>query len=454
MKLWGGRFEGSLNELAAEYNQSLSFDRRLAEVDVRGSIAWGRAIARAGVINADEADQIENGLQRILADVRSGAFAPDPGDEDIHTAVERRLTELIGPVGGKLHTGRSRNDQVATDTRLWLLETSDHLVEHIASLQAVLVARAERDMGIILPGYTHLQRAQPILLSHFWLSHFWPLVNDRQRLLQLRVRASTLPLGSGALAGAPFPVDRAFLAEQLGFEQVSQNSLDGVYNRDFIAEFLFWAALTADHLSRLAEMLIIYSSAEFGFVELDDAYSTGSSLMPQKKNPDPLELTRGKTGTLIGRLVGFKTTLKGLPSAYDKDLQEDKVPLFDAADTMALMLPVMGGLLDTLKVRPERMQAALDPAMLATDLADYLVERGMPFRQAHSVVGQVVRRAAALNLRLDRLPLDELQAISPVFQADLASVYDFPASVARRSVVGGTAPSAVQAQIAQAKKVL
>ena len=454
MKLWGGRFEGSLNELAAEYNQSLSFDRRLAEVDVRGSIAWGRAIARAGVINADEADQIENGLQRILADVRSGAFAPDPGDEDIHTAVERRLTELIGPVGGKLHTGRSRNDQVATDTRLWLLETSDHLVEHIASLQAVLVARAERDMGIILPGYTHLQRAQPILLSHFWLSHFWPLVNDRQRLLQLRVRASTLPLGSGALAGAPFPVDRAFLAEQLGFEQVSQNSLDGVYNRDFIAEFLFWAALTADHLSRLAEMLIIYSSAEFGFVELDDAYSTGSSLMPQKKNPDPLELTRGKTGTLIGRLVGFLTTLKGLPSAYDKDLQEDKVPLFDAADTMALMLPVMGGLLDTLKVRPDRMQAALDPAMLATDLADYLVERGMPFRQAHSVVGQVVRRAAALNLRLDRLPLDELQAISPVFQADVASVYDFPASVARRSVVGGTAPSAVQAQIAQAKKVL
>ena len=454
MKLWGGRFEGSLNELAAEYNQSLSFDRRLAEVDVRGSIAWGRAIARAGVINADEADQIENGLQRILADVRSGAFAPDPGDEDIHTAVERRLTELIGPVGGKLHTGRSRNDQVATDTRLWLLETIDHLVEHIASLQAVLVARAERDMDIILPGYTHLQRAQPILLSHFWLSHFWPLVNDRQRLLQLRVRASTLPLGSGALAGAPFPVDRAFLAEQLGFEQVSQNSLDGVYNRDFIAEFLFWAALTADHLSRLAEMLIIYSSAEFGFVELDDAYSTGSSLMPQKKNPDPLELTRGKTGTLIGRLVGFLTTLKGLPSAYDKDLQEDKVPLFDAADTMALMLPVMGGLLDTLKVRPDRMQAALDPAMLATDLADYLVERGMPFRQAHSVVGQVVRRAAALNLRLDRLPLDELQAISPVFQADVASVYDFPASVARRSVVGGTAPSAVQAQIAQAKKVL
>ena len=454
MKLWGGRFEGSLNELAAEYNQSLSFDRRLAEVDVRGSIAWGRAIARAGVLSAEEAGQIENGLQRILADVRSGAFAPDPGDEDIHTAVERRLTELIGPVGGKLHTGRSRNDQVATDTRLWLLETSDHLVEHIASLQAVLVARAERDMGIILPGYTHLQRAQPILLSHFWLSHFWPLVNDRQRLLQLRARASTLPLGSGALAGAPFPVDRAFLAEQLGFEQVSQNSLDGVYNRDFIAEFLFWAALTADHLSRLAEMLIIYSSAEFGFVELDDAYSTGSSLMPQKKNPDPLELTRGKTGTLIGRLVGFLTTLKGLPSAYDKDLQEDKVPLFDAADTMALMLPVMGGLLDTLKVRPDRMQAALDPAMLATDLADYLVERGMPFRQAHSVVGQVVRRAAALNLRLDRLPLDELQAISPVFQADLASVYDFPASVARRSVVGGTAPSAVQAQIAQAKKVL
>ena len=454
MKLWGGRFEGSSDELAAQFNQSLSFDQRLADVDVRGSIAWARGIARAGVLNPQEAAQIEAGLQQILADIHSGSFQAEPGDEDIHTAVERRLTEAIGPVGGKLHTGRSRNDQVATDTRLWLMETIDMLDGLYHKLQAALVERAEQDTGIILPGYTHFQRAQPILLSHWWLSHFWPLAGDRQRLAQLRQRTSVLPLGAGALAGAPFAVDRAFLAEQLGFETVSPNSLDAVSNRDFVAEFLFCAALTGDHLSRLAEMLIIFSTAEFGFVELADAYSTGSSLMPQKKNPDPLELTRGKAGTLIGRLAGFLATLKSLPSAYDKDLQEDKQPLFEAADTLGLMLPVMAGVLSTLQVRPARMRAALDPAMLATDLADYLVERGVPFRQAHSIVGQTVRQAITLGVRLDQLPLVELQAIHPAFQEDVSAVFDFEASVARRSVAGGTAPTAVQAQIEQAKRLL
>jgi argininosuccinate lyase len=454
MKLWGGRFEGGADELAALYNQSLSFDQRLAAVDVRGSIAWARGLVRAGVLTSDEGSQIELGLQTILAEIETGVFEPDPTDEDIHTAIERHLTELIGPTGGKLHTGRSRNDQIATDTRLWLLETLDQIAPLLSAVQSALVSRAEQDMGLILPGYTHLQRAQPVLLSHWWLSHFWPLDSDRQRLAQLRQRTSVLPLGSGALAGAPFPIDRAFLAHELGFAGVSPNSLDAVSNRDFVAEFLFSAALIGVHLSHMAEMLVIFSSAEFGFIELADAYSTGSSLMPQKKNPDPLELTRGKAGMLIGRLAGFLATLKGLASAYDKDLQEDKQPLFEAADTLRLMLPVTAGLLSTLKVRPARLQAALDPAMLATDLADYLVERGIPFRQAHGLVGQAVRRALDLNLRLDQLSLAEFQAIHPIFQADVSAVFDFKASVARRSATGGTAPEAVRMQLQQAKASL
>ncbi len=454
MKLWGGRFSGGLNELANLYNQSLPFDQRLAEVDVRGSIAWAQALERAVVLTPTEAGEIVQGLQAILSDIMAGAYRPNPTAEDIHSAIEQELTTRIGVVAGKLHTGRSRNDQIATDTRLWLLQTIDETSALVKQVQTALVSRAEQDMGLILPGYTHFQRAQPILLSHWWLSHFWPLAEDRQRLQQLRHRTAQLPLGAGALAGAPFPVDRNFLAEQLGFESISPNSLDAVSNRDFVVEYLFSAALIATHLSRLSEMLIIYSTAEFGFVELADAYSTGSSLMPQKKNADPLELTRGKAGTLIGHLTGFLATLKGLPSAYDKDLQEDKQPLFDAADNLSLMLPVMAGLLDTLQVRPARMQAALDPAMLATDLADYLVERGVPFRQAHSIVGQAVRRALETQVRLDQLPLAELQAIHPIFQADVSAVFDFAASVARRSVPGGTAPQAVQNQLLQAKAAL
>ena len=454
MKLWGGRFAVSPDELAAQYNQSLHFDQRLAVEDVRGSIAWAQALQKAGVLTGDESTQIVQGLQAILTDILAGKFQADANDEDIHTAIERTLTEQVGPVGGKLHTGRSRNDQVATDTRLWLLGMIDQVVLLLHTVQEALLKRAEADMGIILPGYTHLQRAQPILLSHWWLSHFWPLDNDRQRFLQLRQRTSVLPLGSGALAGAPFPVDRAFLAEQLGFDQISPNSLDGVSNRDFIAEFLFDASLVGVHLAHMAEMLIIFSTAEFGFIELSDAYSTGSSLMPQKKNPDPLELTRGKAGTIIGRLAGFLTTLKGLPSAYDKDLQEDKQPLFETADTLCLMLPVVSGLLDTLQVRPQRMQAALDPAMLATDLADYLVERGIPFREAHSIAGQCVRKANELGVPLSALPLTEFQAIHAVFREDVVSVFDFATSVARRSVEGGTAPQAVKEQIKLAHTAL
>ncbi len=454
MKLWGGRFSEGLDAAASAFNNSISFDWQLVEVDIRGSLAWAKALAQAGVLARQEVDEICAGLEQVLAEVRSGQFTPDEADEDVHTAVERRLTELVGPVGGKLHTGRSRNDQVATDFRLWLLEESTALDGLLREVQQALVDRAGQDLGILLPGYTHLQRAQPILLSHWWLSHFWPLARDRQRLLQARARIAVLPLGAGALAGTPFPIDRGRLAAELGFAEPAPNSLDAVSDRDFAAEFLFAGALIGVHLSRLAEMLILFSSAEFGFVELSDTYSTGSSLMPQKKNPDPLELTRGKAGGLIGRLTGLLVTLKGLPSAYDKDLQEDKLPVFETAGVLSHMLPVVAGLLRTLRVRPEAMRQALDPALLATDLADYLVSRGVPFREAHGLVGQAVRQAQALGVRLDQLSVEELQTIHPAFQGDVSRVFDFQAAVDRKSSQGGTALAAVQEQLENARRNL
>ena len=389
MKLWGGRFSEGLDTLAARYNNSLPFDWRLSEVDVLGSIAWAKAINKAGLITDLERDQILAGLEKILDEIKSDSFDFKTSDEDIHTAVERRLTELIGAAAGKLHTGRSRNDQVATDFRLWVMQSADQLLEHLRLVQKSLVNRAKKDMGVIIPGYTHTQRAQPIYLSHFWMAHFWGLERDRQRFSQLKDRTSVMPLGSGPLAGVPFAIDRNLLAVELGFSKISENSLDAVSDRDFAAEFLFAAALVAIHLSRLSDAMILYSTAEFGFLELADAYSTGSSIMPQKKNADTLELTRGKTGTLIGKLTGLLSVLKGLPSAYDKDLQEDKQPVFEAADTLDLMLPVMSGVLETLTIYQEKIELALDPALLATDLADYLVRKGVPFREAHRLVGSV-----------------------------------------------------------------
>ena len=454
MRLWGGRFSQGPDALAAQMNNSLAFDWRLVDADIRGSKAWAAALASAGVLTPAEAGRIRSGLDAVLEEARSGTFQFAPSDEDVHTAVERRLTEMIGPDGGKLHTGRSRNDQVALDFRLWLLEAVDDLMEALRGVQSALVGRAEHDMEVILPGYTHLQRAQPILLSHWWLSHFWPLQRDLERLTQLRARTAVMPLGAGALAGAPFAVDREQLAVELGFASVSPNSLDAVSDRDFAVEFLFAAALIGVHLSRMSEALILFASAEFGFIDLPDTYTTGSSLMPQKKNPDTLELTRGKAGALIGKLTGLLVTLKGLPSAYDKDLQEDKLPVFEAADTLSIMLPVMAGLLRALKPRPEKMRAALDPALLATDLADYLVQRGVPFRSAHQLVGQVVRAAQERGLLLDQLSLDDLRAVSPVFESDVVHVFDFMASVNRRSVTGGTASAAVEQQLSTARKVL
>jgi argininosuccinate lyase len=454
MKLWTGRLSGSMDALAARLNNSLPFDQRLAQVDVRGSMAWARALAQAGIISEEEGGLILQGLETILEEFKQAAFVYQDSDEDIHTAVERRLTDMVGPVGGKLHTGRSRNDQVATDFCLWVQETSLDLEKDLVGLQSVLVQRAEKDWGVVLPGYTHFQQAQPILLSHWWLSHFWALQRDRERLHAVGRAARVMPLGSGALAGTSFPIDRFALASDLGFDAPSPNSLDAVSNRDFAAEFLFWAALLGVHLSRLAEALILYSTSEFGFIVLADEYSTGSSLMPQKKNPDPLELARARSGFLTGRLVGLLTTLKGLPSAYDKDLQEDKPPVFEAADALAVLLPVMGGLLSTLVVRGDWMRAAINPQVMATDLADYLVKRGVPFRQAHAAVGKAVRRADELNVSLAVLPLEEWQAIQPAFGSDLVEVFDPEVSVAQRAAFGGTAPKAVMEQLELAKKIL
>ena len=451
MTLWGGRFSGKMDPAAWRLNVSLPFDQRLAIQDVRGSIAWAQALIKAGVLTQAESAQICAGLETIQEEFANQKFAFQESDEDIHTAVERRLSELIGPSAGKLHTGRSRNDQVATDLRLWLLEAIPTVETALLDLQSALVRRADVDLNILLPGYTHLQRAQPILLGHWWLSHFWPLQRDRERLSQVMARTASLPLGSGALAGTAFPVDRVALAASLGFSQPSPNSLDAVSDRDFVAEFLFCAALIGTHLSKLAESVVLFSSVEFGYFELSDAFSTGSSLMPQKKNPDVFELARGKAGTLLGYLTGLMATLKGLPSTYDKDLQEDKVPVFNAYDTLTGLLPVLAAALRTLRVSPERMRAAIDPSMLATDLADYLVQKGLPFRQAHSVAGQAVRLSGKLGKPMDKLTIQEFQSLSPLIDSDVYPVFDPQQSVNRRNAIGGTAAEAVKIQLQNAK---
>ncbi|GIV75931.1 MAG: argininosuccinate lyase [Litorilinea sp.] len=436
------------------FNASIPFDRRLWRADIQGSQAYARALARAGLITEDEARQIVAGLDQVASEWAEGRFQLQPTDEDIHTANERRLTELIGPVAGKLHTGRSRNDQVATDVRLWLREEIDRLQEHLRALIAVTVERAAAEIDWLMPGYTHLQPAQPVRWSHWLLSHAWAWQRDASRLADLAVRVNLLPLGSGALAGNPFSIDRRQLAEDLGFAGITPNSLDGVSDRDFIVEFLSWAALTMVHLSRLAEDLIIYSSREFGFVTLADAYSTGSSLMPQKKNPDALELLRGKTGRVVGALNSLLVVLKGLPSTYNKDLQEDKEPLFDTVDTLQACLQIACGVLSTLEAHPERMAAALVPEMLATDLAEYLVRRGVPFRETHHIAGAAVQLAEQRGVPLSALTVEDLKGLHPAFQEDVAQVWDYEASVERRDVEGGTSRRAVQAQIQQLRQWL
>ncbi|MFN2199856.1 MAG: argininosuccinate lyase [Caldilineaceae bacterium] len=446
-KLWGGRFTGKTDPLMEAFNASIGFDRRLWEADIIGSQAYARALARADIISDRESDQIVDGLGKVADEWKEGRFEITPVDEDIHTANERRLTELIGPVAGKLHTGRSRNDQIATDMRIWLREEARLADRYLRQLISTAVERAAGEIDLLMPGYTHVQPAQPIRWSQWLLSYAWMWQRDTQRLSELSARANRLPLGSGALAGNPFPIDRAMLARDLDFDGFTPNSLDGVSDRDFVAESLFWATLTMVHLSRFAEDLILYSSREFGYVSLADAYSTGSSLMPQKKNPDSLELVRGKTGRVTGSLVAVLMMLKGLPSTYNKDLQEDKEPLFDAMETVSGALQIAAGVLSTLTVNAERLEAALVPEMLATDLAEYLVRKGVPFRETHHVAGEAVRLAEERGCPLSSLSLADLRTLHPAFAEDVHGVWSYEQSVERRDVEGGSSLRATQTQI-------
>lgn len=431
-----------------EYNQSLKYDNRMYAADVKGSIAFSKALLKAGILTDAEQKEITRGLKEVEQEWAEGKFAIQADDEDIHTANERRLSEIVGKdIGGKLHTGRSRNDQVATDMRIWLMDETAKVDKYLSDLLSVMVSRAEKETDAILPGYTHLQRAQPVRWSHVLLSHAQSFINDLQRLRELVPRISVLPLGSAALAGNPYGLDRELLREELGFQSIGENSMHAVADRDFVVEWLQWASLMMIHMSRMAEDLIIYSSAEFGFVTLSDAYSTGSSIMPQKKNPDSCELLRGKSGRVFGQMAGFMMSLKGIPSTYNKDLQEDKEPLFDAVDTVAASLQIAEGVIATLTVNKDNMAKALSMDLLATDVADYLVRKGVPFRETHHISGRSVALAEATQRQISDLTMDEWKQLSPLFTEDIKDVFDFENSVEKRNAIGGPAREMIQRQV-------
>jgi len=445
-QMWGGRFSLGPSEALDALNRSLPVDHRLWPQDVTASKAWVHALGRVGVVTPAEESQLLEGLDRVAERLADGAAVGAP-DEDVHTLVERLLYDEVGAVAGKLHTGRSRNDQVATDLRLWTLTAIDQLDADLAALARTLVARAHEAVDVLLPGYTHGQRAQPVRWAYVLLAHAWPLVRDRQRLADARRRVAELPLGSGALAGSGFAVDRVLLKEALGFRSVAANALDATGDRDFVAEVLFALALVGTHLSRLAAELVLYTSAEFGFVRLSDDFSTGSSLLPQKRNPDVFELARAKAGRLLGDLVALVTTLKGIPAGYSKDLQEDKALLFDAFDTLALVLPAVTGAIAGMTADPARMRAALDASLRATDLADRLVEAGIPFRESHGLVGRLVREAERTGVPLDRVPAPAAAAIHPALPAALAELGTWEDSVEGRATPGGASRQSVEQQI-------
>jgi argininosuccinate lyase len=454
--LWGGRFIGAADPSFTEFNRSFAFDRRLLEVDVCASIAHCNGLIAAVVLTTEEAGQIKTGLETILKRALDDAmFLDDPDSEDIHSFVEARLVELIGDTGRKLHTGRSRNDQVATDLRLWLREAIDQLASRLHLAQEALLDLADKKHEAVLPGYTHLQRAQPILFAHWCLAYFEMLARDRERLAETRKRVNVLPLGSGALAGASFPIDREAVARELGFAAVSRNSLDAVSDRDFCVEFVSTCSLIMVHLSRLAEEVVLYSTSEFGFFELTDAVATGSSLMPQKKNPDSMELVRGKAGRVFGHLVSLLTMLKGLPLAYNKDMQEDKEAVFDAFDTTGACLEAATLVLQNIEVKEERMREAASKGMMnATELADYLVRKGVPFREAHETVGRVVIKAMERGVELNGLLLDELRSFSSRIEDDVFDCLTLEQTLATKSQTGGTAPERVAEALAAARKSL
>jgi len=454
-KLWGGRFTEGADPTAARFTASLAFDRRLWPYDVAGSVAWARALCRAGLLTEDERRTIADGLEAVRGELESGRFVFRPELEDIHTNIERRLTDLCGPVGGKLHTGRSRNDQIALDERLYLRDAVARIDEGLRRTQQALVERAEQTVTAAMPGYTHLQRAQPVVLAHHLLAYVFMFQRDRERFAQGQARADVLPLGSGALAGTGFPIDREALARDLGFRAASANSLDAVSDRDYLVEFLAAAAMTGVHLSRLAADLTLWATAEFGFVEFSDAFATGSSIMPQKKNPDVAELIRGKCGRLAGNLVALLTTLKGLPLAYNSDMQEDKEPFFDSVDTLEAIFGVLPPLLASLTFRTERMrEAAGEHFATATDLADYLVRKGLPFREAHEIVGRVVLHASRSGQSLEGLSLEALRRFSPLIDADVREALGVDASLRARAVTGGTAPAAVARALVTARALI
>ncbi|KAI3406606.1 ARG4 [Candida oxycetoniae] len=452
-KLWGGRFTGPTDPLMDLYNASLPYDKIMYEADLTGTKVYTQGLNKLKLISDEELVKIHEGLEIIRQEWAENKFVEKPGDEDIHTANERRLGEIIGKhIAGKVHTGRSRNDQVATDMRIFVRESLKNLSLKLKAFIETILKRAESEISVLMPGYTHLQRAQPIRWSHWLSSYATYFTEDYNRLQQVIERVNKSPLGAGALAGHPYGIDREFLAKGLNFDGVIGNSLTAVSDRDFVVETLFWGTLLMNHISRFAEDLIIYSTAEFGFVKLADAYSTGSSLMPQKKNPDSLELLRGKSGRVFGGLAGFLMSTKSIPSTYNKDMQEDKEPLFDALTTVEHSILIATGVISTLTINKEKMEAALTMDMLATDLADYLVRKGVPFRETHHISGECVRKAEDEKLSgIDQLSFEQFKEIDDRFEKDVMDSFDFEVSVERRSAIGGTAKSAVLKQLENLK---
>lgn len=454
--LWAGRFSAAPTGELERFGASLPFDKRMWRQDIRGSKAHAAMLAHQGVISQQDADAIRAGLDDIAGQIERGEFAFDVDrDEDIHMAIERVLTENIGPAGGRLHTGRSRNDQTAVDTHLIARDLADEILASLAKLEAVLLDRAQGEFGVVMPGYTHMQPAQPVLLSHHLLAYFWMFNRDFRRVSAAREAANVCPLGAAALAGTTYPLDRHMTAEALGFSGPTANSMDSVSDRDYLLDLIYACSVCQVHLSRLCEELVWWSSAEFGFVEMDDAHSTGSSIMPQKKNPDFAELVRGKSGRVVGDLTSLLVTVKGTPLTYDKDLQEDKEPLFDAADTVLGSLMACTGMLATCTFKEERMrEASHEGYMAATDLADYLVGKGLPFRQAHAVVGRIVGDCVREGVTLQQLSTDELRSYSELFDDDAHEALDIDSIVRRRTTFGGTGHEAVRAQLKLATEAL
>jgi len=452
-KLWGGRFGASPTAAFDALNNSIGIDFRLWPHDIRLSKAWAVALWGANVLTLDESKALERGLDAVAARLESGEL-PQPSDEDVHTLIDRLLHDEVGDVASRLHTGRSRNDQVATATRLWTMEACQRLDSAVRMLQQAMLDQAWTVESALMPSYTHLQRAIPVSAAHWMLSHFWPLERDRARIKSAQRSAAVLPLGSGAVAGCAYPISRVLLQGTLGFDALSPNSIDAVSDRDFVAEMLFTSTMIGIHLSRLAEDLIIYGSSEFGFVQFGEGYTSGSSMMPQKRNPDALELARGSAARMLGNLTALLATLKGLPTSYNKDLQDDKRTLFDATDTLLLVLPAVAGALAECSFRKESMRAALSSSMMATDLADYLVRKGATFRDAHGAVGRLVRESESTGVEMHALPFGSFTAAHSLFAEDVADALSPAQSVVQRDVEGGTGPAAVRAQLEAARAAL